>query len=98
LCILKLVFDLYKAILTDSLAVEENDIVRISAENASGRILLKYDSLVVDKNFDGVFYVDIKRTADLDGKHDSAKLVNTAYYSGRLHLKNPPNLHILWFV
>ena len=58
--LLKFILDLFEAVLTDSLTVEENDIIRISAENAGGRIFLKNDSLVVDKNFNRVFDVDVK--------------------------------------
>ncbi len=90
--ILKLVLDLLETLGTDSLTVKENDIVGISAENAGGRILLKNDSFIVDKDFNGILYVDIKRTADLDGEHDSSELINAAYYSGRFHWEIPPKL------
>jgi hypothetical protein len=67
------------------LTVEEYDVVRVSAENARGRILLKNDSFVVNKDLNGILYVDIERTADLDRKNNSAELINAAYYTCRFH-------------
>jgi hypothetical protein len=96
--LLKLVFDLFKAVLADSLAVEENDIVRVAAEDAGGGVLLKNDSFVINKDLNGILDADVKRTADLNGKNYSSELVDAAYYSGRFHLKIPPKFYILCFV
>jgi hypothetical protein len=83
--ILKLILDLFKALCANTLTVEEYDVVRVSAENARGRILLKNDSFVVNKDLNGILYVDIERTADLDRKNNSAELINAAYYTCRFH-------------
>ena len=96
--ILKLVLDLFETVLTDSLSVEENDVVSVAAEDAGGNVLLKNDSFVINKDLDGILDADVKRTADLDGKNYSSELVNAAYYSGRFHLKIPPKFYILCFV
>jgi spore coat polysaccharide biosynthesis predicted glycosyltransferase SpsG len=96
--LLKFILDLFETVLADSLAVEEDDIVRIAAEDAGGGVLLKNDSFVINKDLNGILDADVKRTADLNGKNYSSELVDTAYYSGRFHFKIPPKFYILCFV
>jgi len=84
----KLILDLLKALGADPLAVEEHNVIRISAENAGWGIFLKNDSFIVNKNFNGVLNVDIKRTTDLDRENYTSKLVDSAYYAGRFHKVN----------
>lgn len=78
---LQFILYLLKAGRTDALAVEEHNVIRISAEYARRIILLKHDSLIVYKNLHRILNVYVKGFADLYGKHDPSQLVYLAYYS-----------------
>ena len=73
---------LLEAILADTLAVEENYIVCISAEYAGGLVFLKNDSVFIGENFKRVLLSDIQCLADAYGEHYAAKLIYFSYDSG----------------
>jgi hypothetical protein len=85
----KLRFDLFDALAADTLIVEIDDIISVAAEFAGGVIFLEDDTAaVVGENFNGVFDLDVHGIAQGFGKHDAAKLVDSAYYSGGSHSKS----------
>ena len=67
--------DLLEAILADSLSVEENDVIRIGAENAGGLIFLKNYFVFVGEDLERVFFIDVHYLSDAYGENDSSKLV-----------------------
>ena len=77
----ELCFDLFKAICADALVVKVNNIVGVAAENAGGLIFLENDLIVIGKDLNGIFDVDIHNFSDLDGKNDSSELVYFSYDS-----------------
>jgi hypothetical protein len=77
----ELCLDLFKAICADALVVKINNIVGVAAENAGGLIFFKNDLIIIGKDLNGIFDVDIHNFSDLDGKNDSSELVYFSYDS-----------------
>ena len=78
----ELCLELLEAISANSLVVEVNNVVGVSAEYAGGLVFLKDDLIVVGEDLNGVLYVDIHYFSYLDGENDSSKLVYFSYNSG----------------
>jgi hypothetical protein len=74
--------DLLEAVLANALAVEEYDIISISAKYAGGLIFLEYDSVFVGKYFKRVLFSDIHCLSNADGEHYASQLVYFSYDSG----------------
>lgn len=71
-----------KAVLANVLAFEHCDTACIRAECAGGRILLQYDLIVLNVDFDTVAYANVKSSSKLYRKHNSAQLVYLSYNAG----------------
>ena len=56
------------------------------AENAGGLIFLKNDLIIVNENFDGVLFLDVKYFADLNGKNYPSEGIYFTNYAGWFHI------------
>jgi ATP-dependent protease ClpP protease subunit len=77
--------DLADAGLADLLSLKEGNVRRVAAENACGLIFSENDLVAVGEDLYRVFFADLHHFADLDGKHDSSKVVHLSYYTCRFH-------------
>jgi len=66
-------------VLADKLALEESNVVSVAAEDAGGLIFLKNYLIFINENLDSVSLLDVHCVSDLDGKNDSAQLVDLSY-------------------
>ena len=64
-----------------------DNVVSLSAEDASGLIFSENDSIFSSEDLKGIFNIYVKGSADLNGQNNSSKLVNFADYSGGFHIK-----------
>ena len=60
--------------------------VGAAAENASGLILFKHNSVFVNIDFECIFLVDTEGSAKLDRENNASKFVNFTYNTSRFHL------------
>lgn len=74
--------DLLEAVFTDTLAVEENYIVGVGAEDAGGLIFLKDYSVLVGEDLKRILLADVHSLTDADGEHYATQLVYFSYDSG----------------
>lgn len=81
---------LLQAIRADKLAHKGTDISCIIAENARRMILLEDDSIIFNKDFQGVTNRDVKCSAQLNRQNDASEFVKLANYASRFHGKTPP--------
>lgn len=73
----------------DVLAFKVDNLVRLSAEDASWFILLQNDTIPIDIDFESILFANAERAAQLDRNHDTAQLVNLAHDTCRLHCTIP---------
>ena len=74
--------ELIEAICADTLAVEEDDVVRVIAENACRVIFLQNDAVIVGKDLNSILDLDIHGFSDLDRENDSAQFIHFSDHSG----------------
>ncbi len=74
---------------TDVLAFEMNNLVSLAAEDTSWFVLLQDDSITIHVDFQGIFFTDAKRAAELDGNYNTTQFVNLAYDACRFHCTIP---------
>ena len=82
---LQFFLDLIETSGADALAVEEDDIIGVVAEDAGRMIFLKDDAIIIGEDLDGILDLDVHGFADLNGEHDSAQLVDFSDHSGGFH-------------
>ena len=82
---LQLLLQLFDALGANPLARKINDIVRPIAEGAGRLIFLQNDTVLVNKNFNGVLFLDAQRLTDLNGQHDPSQIIHLANYSRGFH-------------
>ena len=73
------------AVGADVLALVVDDVLRVVAEDAGRLILAQDDGLTIHEDLDAVLLLDTERSSQLDGKHDTAELVNFSNNTGRFH-------------
>jgi len=62
----EVLLDLIQTICADALAIEENNVVGVVAEDTCRVIFLQNDAVVISEDLDGVLYLDVHRLSDLD--------------------------------
>ena len=78
---LKSFLDLLKAILADTLSVEEDYIVGICTEDAGRLIFLKNYAIFIGEYFKRVLFGYVHGLSDAYGEHYASQLVYLTYYS-----------------
>ena len=77
----ELCLELLEAIGANSLVVEVNNVVGVSAEYAGGLVFLEDDLVIVGEDLYGILDVDVHDLSDLDGENYSSELVYFSYDS-----------------
>ena len=85
LFLLEVLLELIQTICADAFAVEEDNVVCIVAEDTSRMIFLKDDAIIVCKNFNGIFYLDVHGFSDFDRQNDSTQFINFSDHSCGFH-------------
>ena len=80
------------AVGADVLALVVDDVLRVVAEDAGRLILAQDDGLTIHEDLDAVFFLNAEGSSQLDGEHDTAKLVNFSNNTGRFHTNTPFSL------
>ena len=88
----ELCLDLLEAVGTDTLVIEINNVVSVSAKNAGGLILFKDYLIIVGKYLNGVLDINVHYFSDLNGENYSSELVDLSYDSCRFHFNFPSDL------
>jgi hypothetical protein len=79
----------FDALWADVLAVEHDDVLGIVAEDTGGLILPQNDGRTIHVDLKGIFLRDVQGAAQLDGKHDTAQLINFPHNTGRFQFDHP---------
>ena len=81
----KMLLELIQASGANALAVEENDVICVVAEDAGRVVFLKNDAVIIGEDLDGVLNLDVHCFSDLDRKNDSSQLVYFSDHSCGFH-------------
>ena len=80
-------FELCDAFAADILALEVDDVVFVSAENAVLSEFLKDNCIVLNIDLKSILFADLKTSAEIDRENDSAEFVNSTGNSCCFHIK-----------
>lgn len=74
----RVLFELCEAGTANVFAFVVDYVACVVAENASRLIFFEQDVIVVNKDLDRIFFVEVKCTSQLDRQNDSAQVVNSS--------------------
>lgn len=88
-------FKLFKAGAADAFVLVHNYIISVSAENAAGLVLLQYNSVFFNENFNGIFRSEVEALSGFYRQNNSSEFVNFSYYTKGSFFISPLILFII---
>ena len=77
--------DLFQTAFADALFVEEYNVVRVFAKDATGLIFLQDDLILVNEDLEGGLVGDVESLAHTLGNYDTSEIVDLSYDADRFH-------------
>jgi hypothetical protein len=78
-------FELFEALITDQLALEQVHVTCVVAKDAGRMVLLQNDLIALGKDLERVLDGDIHRLPQFNGDDDPPQIIQFPYYAGRFH-------------